>query len=196
MIGIVDYGLGNLRSVQKALEAVGAAACISGEKAVLDGCEKLILPGVGRRFGAGMEQLAAGGLDAYLHMRARDTKMLGICLGMQLLLESSSEEGEHAGLGFIRGRCVRFAEGKVPQIGWNEVRRLQTPLFDGIEEGDALLLRAQLPRRVRRGKYRRRDRLLRRVPLGGLCGERVRRAVPPRKERCGGAAAFEKFCRL
>lgn len=134
MIGIVDYGLGNLRSVQKALEAVGAAACISGEKAVLDGCEKLILPGVGA-FGAGMEQLAAGGLDAYLHMRARDTKMLGICLGMQLLLESSSEEGEHAGLGFIRGRCDRFTQGKIPQIGWNSVHGLKTALFAGIEEG-------------------------------------------------------------
>ena len=134
MIGIVDYGLGNLRSVQKALEAVGAAACISGEKAVLDGCDKLILPGVGA-FGAGMEQLSARGLDTYLRGRAKDTKMLGICLGMQLLLEASSEEGEHAGLGFIRGRCDRFTQGKIPQIGWNEVRALQTPLFDGIEEG-------------------------------------------------------------
>ena len=134
MIGIVDYGLGNLRSVQKALEAVGAAACISGEKAVLDGCDKLILPGVGA-FGAGMEQLSARGLDTYLRGRAKDTKMLGICLGMQLLLEASSEEGEHAGLGFIRGRCDRFTQGKIPQIGWNEVRALQTPLFDGIAEG-------------------------------------------------------------
>ena len=134
MIGIVDYGLGNLRSVQKALEAVGAPALISGGAAVLDGCEKLILPGVGA-FGAGMERLSARGLDAYLHRRAKDTKMLGICLGMQLLLEAGSEEGEHAGLGFIAGRCDRFAEGKIPQIGWNEVRSLKTPLFYGIEEG-------------------------------------------------------------
>ena len=134
MIGIVDYGLGNLRSVQKALEAVGAPALISGGAAVLDGCEKLILPGVGA-FGAGMERLSARGLDAYLHRRAKDTKMLGICLGMQLLLEAGSEEGEHAGLGFIAGRCDRFAEGKIPQIGWNEVRSLKTPLFHGIEEG-------------------------------------------------------------
>ena len=130
----VPFGSGLSSSAAIEVSTIAALACISGEKAVLDGCEKLILPGVGA-FGAGMEQLAANGLDAYLHMRARDTKMLGICLGMQLLLESSSEEGEHAGLGFIRGRCVRFAEGKVPQIGWNEVRRLQTPLFDGIEEG-------------------------------------------------------------
>ncbi len=134
MIGIVDYGLGNLRSVQKALEAAGASACISGEPAVLDGCEKLVLPGVGA-FGAGMRQLCARGLDAYLRMRARQTKILGICLGMQLLLESSSEEGEYAGLGFLRGKCVRFAAGKIPQVGWNEVFSLKTPLFAGIGEG-------------------------------------------------------------
>ena len=86
MIGIVDYGAGNLRSVQKALEAIGERAVVSGEKSVLDGCDKLILPGVGS-FGAGMAELTARGLDVYVKGRAKDTKILGICLGMQFLLE-------------------------------------------------------------------------------------------------------------
>ena len=133
MVGIVDYGAGNLRSVQKALEAIGVPALISGERSVLDGCDKLILPGVGS-FGAGMAELSARGLDAYIKARARDTKILGICLGMQFLLERSFEEGEHAGLGFVPGQVVRFARGKIPQIGWNRVFRLRTPLFDGIAE--------------------------------------------------------------
>ena len=134
MVGIVDYGAGNLRSVQKALEAIGVPALISGERSVLDGCDKLILPGVGS-FGAGMAELSARGLDAYIKARARDTKILGICLGMQFLLDRSFEEGEHAGLGFVPGQVVRFARGKIPQIGWNGVFSLKTPLFDGIEEG-------------------------------------------------------------
>ena len=98
MIGIVDYGAGNLRSVQKALEAIGERAVVSGETRALDGCDKLILPGVGS-FGAGMAELCARGLDTYVKERVRDTKLLGICLGMQFLLEKSFEDGEHGGSG-------------------------------------------------------------------------------------------------
>ncbi len=134
MIGIVDYGAGNLRSVQKALEKLGERAAVSGERSVLDGCDKLILPGVGS-FGAGMAELRARGLDEYILSRVKDTKLLGICLGMQFLLEKSFEEGEHRGLGLVPGQVVRFGEGKIPQIGWNAVFGLQTPLFAGIEEG-------------------------------------------------------------
>ena len=134
MIGILDYGMGNLRSVQKALEYLGERAGISGDKAVLDGCDKLILPGVGS-FAAGMAEMNGAGLSAYVKERAKDTKMLGICLGMQFLLERSFEEGETEGLGFVKGSVVRFTQGKIPQIGWNEVYDLKTPLFDGIEEG-------------------------------------------------------------
>lgn len=134
MLGIVDYGAGNLRSVQKALEAIGERALVSGEPSALDGCDKLILPGVGS-FGAGMAELSARGLDSYIKARAADTKILGICLGMQFLLEKSFEEGEFAGLGLIPGQVVRFTEGKIPQIGWNEVHGLKTPLFAGIAEG-------------------------------------------------------------
>ncbi len=134
MLGIIDYGAGNLRSVQKALEKLGERALVSGDKAVLDGCDKLILPGVGS-FGAGMAELSARGLDSYVKARAKDTPILGICLGMQFLLEQSFEDGEFAGLGLISGRVVRFTEGKIPQIGWNEVHGLKTPLFEGIAEG-------------------------------------------------------------
>ena len=134
MIGILDYGMGNLRSVQKALEFIGQKAVISGDTDVLDGCERLILPGVGS-FAAGMAEMERTGLSAYIKARAADTKILGICLGMQFLLERSFEEGETAGLGFVRGSVVRFTEGKVPQIGWNGVFDLKTPLFDGIEAG-------------------------------------------------------------
>ena len=134
MIGIVDYGAGNLRSVQKALEALGRRALISGDVRELDGCERLILPGVGS-FGAGMAQLKARGLDAYLKERVRSTKLLGICLGMQFLLEKSYEDGEFEGLSLVEGSVERFTQGKIPQIGWNGVFDLKTHLFDGIEEG-------------------------------------------------------------
>ena len=134
MLGIVDYGAGNLRSVQKALEAIGESAVVSGDAGVLNGCDKLILPGVGS-FGAGMAQLRAKGLDAYVSERVKDTKILGICLGMQFLLEKSFEDGEFCGLGLVKGSVVRFTEGKIPQIGWNEVFDLKTPLFEGIGEG-------------------------------------------------------------
>lgn len=134
MLGIIDYGAGNLRSVQKALEAIGEKAVISGDRSVLDGCEKLILPGVGS-FGAGMAQLCAADLDKYILERVKDTKLLGICLGMQFLLEKSFEDGEFQGLGLVKGQVIRFTEGKIPQIGWNEVTCLKTLLFDGIAEG-------------------------------------------------------------
>ena len=134
MIGIVDYGMGNLRSVQKALEFIGESALVSGEKSVLDGCEKLILPGVGS-FAAGMAEMNRTGLADYMKKRAEDTKILGICLGMQFLLEKSYEEGETDGLALVPGKVIKFDQGKIPQIGWNGVFDLKTPLFSGIEEG-------------------------------------------------------------
>lgn len=134
MIGIVDYGMGNLRSVQKAVEYLGGEALISAEEQALDGCERLILPGVGS-FAAGMQNLKAAGLDAYLVRRVADTPLLGICLGMQFLLCASEEEGEHAGLGLIDGRAVRFDRGKIPHMGWNSVEQMRSPLFAGMESG-------------------------------------------------------------
>ncbi|MBO5525741.1 MAG: imidazole glycerol phosphate synthase subunit HisH [Clostridia bacterium] len=134
MVGIVDYGMGNLRSVQKAFEHIGEKAIVSGEKDVLDTCDRLVLPGVGS-FGQGMEELQKRGLDTYLKERSKRTVILGICLGMQFLLSRSFEDGEHEGLDFVHGQVVKFKEGKIPQIGWNSVHGLKGPLFDGIEEG-------------------------------------------------------------
>ena len=134
MIGIVDYGAGNLRSVQKAIEFLGGEAVISSEMRTLDGCERLILPGVGS-FAAGMKNLTETGLADYVLRRVKDTPLLGICLGMQFLLSASEEEGEHAGLGLIKGRAVRFTQGKIPHMGWNSAEDLSSPLFEGIMPG-------------------------------------------------------------
>lgn len=134
MTGIVDYGAGNLRSVQKAFEYLGERAVVSDSPSVLDGCERLILPGVGA-FGQGMAALNEKKLSGYLLRRVADTPLLGICLGMQFLLSRSFEDGEHAGLGLCAGDVVRFSAGKVPAIGWNGVTQLKTPLFAGIPEG-------------------------------------------------------------
>ncbi len=133
MIGILDYGMGNVRSVQKAIEYLGEQAIVSGDKSVLDGCNRLILPGVGS-FGKGMEELNKSGLSQYVKLRAADTPVLGICLGMQFLLEKSYEDGENEGLGFCKGEVVKFTQGKVPQIGWNGVFHLRSPLFKDIPE--------------------------------------------------------------
>ena len=134
MIGIIDYGMGNLRSVQKAVEYLGGKAVISSDAAVLNGCGRLILPGVGS-FGAGMENLKAAGMDNYVLRRVEDTPLLGICLGMQFLLAESEEEGVHAGLGLVPGRVRRFTEGKIPQMGWNGVYAMKSSLFEGIPDG-------------------------------------------------------------
>lgn len=133
MTGLLDYGAGNLRSVQKAFEYLGEKAVIASDEKSLDECERLILPGVGS-FGQGMEALERSGLAAYVKRRAEDTPVLGICLGMQFLMSRSFEDGEHNGLGFCAGDVVRFSFGKVPQIGWNGVHSLRSPLFTGIEE--------------------------------------------------------------
>ncbi len=133
MIGIVDYGMGNLRSVQKAMEYLGEKAVVGDDLAVLDGCSRLILPGVGS-FGEGIRELGRRGFIGYIERRAEDTPVLGICLGMQFLLEKSYEDGENDGLGFCRGEAVKFTRGKVPQIGWNAVFNLRSPLFQGIPE--------------------------------------------------------------
>lgn len=136
MIGIIDYGMGNLRVRAKSRRILGEKAVISGERNCLDGCQKLILPGVGS-FAAGMENLKQSGLNEYVSLRKEDTPLLGICLGMQFLLDESEEEGLCEGLHFVKGRVVRFDDrfGKVPHMGWNSVENLRSPLFDGIDDG-------------------------------------------------------------
>lgn len=137
MIAIVDYGVGNLRSVQKALERMGAEAIVSSDPAVLDAAQGVVLPGVGA-FGDGMHNLRARGLVAPVLRQVEQGKpFLGICLGMQLLFEESEEMGHHQGLALLPGRVVRFVESelKVPHIGWNQLWVHGDGLLEGIADG-------------------------------------------------------------
>jgi glutamine amidotransferase len=123
-IAIVDYGMGNRRSVEKALEHVGASVTVSSDPARLRGACGLVVPGVGA-FPRAMERLRALGLDELLRERvAAGTPVMGICLGMQLAFEHSSEQGGSDGLGILAGEVRLLPAGslKLPHIGWNEVR--------------------------------------------------------------------------
>jgi glutamine amidotransferase len=123
-IAVVDYGMGNRRSVEKALEHVGARASVSSDPARLRAAAGLVVPGVGS-FPRAMDNLRALGLDELLRERlAAEVPVLGVCLGMQLAFDSSSEHGGAAGLGVIAGEVRPLQAGtlKLPHIGWNEVR--------------------------------------------------------------------------
>ena len=136
-IGIVDYGMGNRRSVQKALEHVGANASLTGDRSVLGRVDGLVVPGVGA-FPQGMRNLRALGLDEVIAAAARSGRpVLGICLGMQLLFDGSDELDPCRGLGLIPGRVTRLETGdpslRIPHIGWNEVRfERPSPLTAGL----------------------------------------------------------------
>ena len=143
MIAVIDYGVGNLFSLVSSLRSVGADAVVTGDSAVIRSADRLILPGVGA-FGDAADKLASTGLDAVIRDEvSRGKELLGICLGMQLLFEKSSEYGTHRGLGLLSGEVVPL-EGmidpklKIPHIGWNALRfeRLDCRLFRGIKEGD------------------------------------------------------------
>jgi glutamine amidotransferase len=137
VIGLVDYGMGNRRSVEKALEHVGASVSVSADPAVLANAQGLVVPGVGA-FPKAMERLRELGLDAFLIERAAaGVPLLGICLGMHLFFERSSELGGSEGLGIIAGevRALDAGELKTPQIGWNEVRwQREAPALEGLGE--------------------------------------------------------------
>ena len=125
MIAIIDYGVGNLRSVQKAFEAVGQQAEVTSDKAIIEAASHVVLPGVGA-FGAAAATLRSHGLeDVARHAALSGRPFLGICVGMQLLFDVSYEYGEHAGLGLLPGSVVSFdttnPQAKVPQIGWNAI---------------------------------------------------------------------------
>ncbi len=138
MIAIVDYGAGNLRSVRNALVHLGADVITASTPDQLDGAEKIVLPGVGA-FGAGITALRAAGFEGPIKAAVEaGVPLLGICLGMQYLFESSDEMGLHRGLGLLPGRVTRFpAEGpKVPHIGWNQFHiRRAGGLLAGVEDG-------------------------------------------------------------
>jgi glutamine amidotransferase len=136
VIGIVDYHLNNLRSVQKAFEKVGAPSFISDDPAVLRTAEKLVLPGVGA-FGQAMENIRSLGLLPLLTDHAAAGKpLLGICLGMQLLFTRSYERGEYEGLGLLRGEVLQFPQTvKVPHMGWNQIEMVaSSPLLQEVTE--------------------------------------------------------------
>ncbi len=136
MIAIIDYGMGNLRSVQKALETVGAAAEISSDPDQIRRAEKVILPGVGA-FADAIAELRRTGLDAaFVEAVTSGKPCLGVCLGLQLLFDVSEEDGTHVGLGLLPGRVVRFTPAPglpIPHMGWNTLRvRREAPLLKGL----------------------------------------------------------------
>lgn len=141
LIGIIDYGAGNIRSVQNALEFVGAKSELVSDADRLKSYDKLLLPGVGA-FGKAMEQLKSNNLDsAILEFISKGRLFLGICLGMQLLFDKSYEFGEHSGLGVIKGSIVEFDKSKfnehlkVPHMGWNRAKfTKQSKIIDGLKD--------------------------------------------------------------
>lgn len=142
MIGIIDYGVGNLFSVSSSLDRIGEKSCIVKTEEEIKNVERIILPGVGA-FGDAAEKLKKSGLYDVIKDEVKNGKpMLGICLGMQLLFDKSYEYGEHDGLGLIPGNVVPFEgrispELKIPHIGWNALEfKAESPLFKYIENGD------------------------------------------------------------
>jgi imidazole glycerol-phosphate synthase subunit HisH len=135
-VAIIDYGVGNLRSVEKAFHAGGAAAVVTSDERELRAAERLVLPGVGA-FRACMEALSARGFDELVREHVAAAKpLLGVCVGMQMLFEESEEFGTTSGLGLLGGRVRRFPEGeRVPQVGWNRVAwQRGHALAEGIED--------------------------------------------------------------
>lgn len=137
MIAIIDYDAGNVRSLQFALERLGVASVLTAAPKVIQAAEKVIFPGQGAAASA-MKKLKQTGLDLLIPQLKQP--VLGICLGMQLLCDTT-EEGGINGLGIIPGKVVRFSNKvKVPQMGWNTITKLQSPLFKQIKEGDFMYL--------------------------------------------------------
>jgi glutamine amidotransferase len=136
-VAIIDYGAGNLRSVEKAFAATGSDAVVSNDERGLRSAERLVLPGVGA-FSACMSALVERGLDQLVRERvAEGTPLLGICVGMQMLFEASEEFGKSKGLGILNGDVKRFrGDLIVPHVGWNDIKkRIDHPLLEGIDDG-------------------------------------------------------------
>ena len=144
MIAIVDYGVGNLFSLNSSLELIGAESVVTADPQVLRSADKILLPGVGAFEDAARKLRDSGLADLLKELAAEGKPLLGICLGMQMLFEKSYEYGEHEGLGLIPGsvRPIRGfvpADYKIPHIGWNGLHlRGDCPLFRNIREGDCV----------------------------------------------------------
>jgi glutamine amidotransferase len=144
MVAIVDYGVGNLFSLECSLNAIGAEVVVTADPQVLRSADQVLLPGVGA-FGDAAAKLRATGLDQVLKELAAEGKpLLGICLGMQLLFEKGYEYGEHEGLGLIPGNVVAMegvipADLKIPHIGWNALNiKKESPILENLQEGDCV----------------------------------------------------------
>lgn len=136
MIAIIDYGMGNLRSVQKAFEYLGYTAEVTDDIKVMEKADKLVLPGVGA-FGDAIKTIRDKGFDKAIYSAADEKKpFLGICLGMQMVFDKSYEYGEYEGLGLIRGEIKLLPDNvKKPHIGWNNLNiKMRSPLFEGLPE--------------------------------------------------------------
>ena len=140
-VAVVNYGMGNLRSVEKALEHVGATVEVTSDHGRIRAADRVVLPGVGA-FPKAMERIRSEGLDEVIAERVSEgVPLLGICLGMQLLFDSSTELGGAEGLGLVPGAVDRLASDglKLPQIGWNEVSwRNGSPLRDALPDRTAM----------------------------------------------------------
>lgn len=143
MVGIIDYGVGNLFSLQSSLAAIGQTAVVSSDPEILGKADHILLPGVGA-FEDAVQKLRASGMDQMVYEAVKAGKpLMGICLGMQMLFEKSFEYGEHTGLGLLKGQVVPM-EGylpeylKIPHMGWNalKITRPEGKLFAGIKQGD------------------------------------------------------------
>ena len=143
MVGIIDYGVGNLFSLQSSLAAIGQKAVVSSNPEILGKADHILLPGVGA-FEDAVQKLRASGMDQMVYEAVKAGKpLMGICLGMQMLFEKSFEYGEHTGLGLLKGEVVSM-EGylpeylKIPHMGWNalKITRPEGKLFAGIKQGD------------------------------------------------------------
>ena len=139
-VAIIDYGVGNLRSVEKAFAAMDCEAVVTSDESLLRSADRLVLPGVGA-FATCMRELSSRGLDRLVRERVKEgTPLLGVCVGMQMLFEESEEFGKTFGLGLLKGRVRRFSEDlpgdlAVPQVGWNQVRQRGIhPLLADIED--------------------------------------------------------------
>ena len=135
-VAIIDYGVGNLRSVEKAFVAMGVRAVVTGDEQELRKAERLVLPGVGA-FAACMNALRERGFDRLVIERATiGVPLLGVCVGMQMLFDESEEFGRTEGLGMLRGRVRRFSDEQlVPQVGWNQIKqRAAHPLFGAVAD--------------------------------------------------------------
>lgn len=201
MIAIIDYDAGNLKSVEKALLALGEDVLVTRDREKLLAADKVILPGVGN-FGDAMEKLKSYGLVPVIHELAEMGKpFLGICLGLQLLFERSDEAPGVEGLGILKGEIVRIPDGeelKVPHIGWNSLH-LQNDgrLFRNLPEEPyvyfvhSYYLKAEEPEIVKAThRVRRDDRRLRRA------GQCVRLPVPSGEEQPVGLKILENFAKL